>query len=316
MLVTVGICTWNRADLLRRTLTCLEQLVIPPGVSWELLVVDNNSSDETSAVLQSFVGRLPLRPLFEGRQGKSVSCNTLLAAARGDLLLWTDDDACPDPHWIGTMCRAFERDHAGLVFGIVRPLWLGASPAWFGPRFWGNFALLDYGDTPFVVTDDEHPFYGVNYGMRTGVLRSLGGFREDLGPVLHAGGGEDTDLYERVRAADVTITYEPAAVVGHMIESWRCTRSFHRKRSWHGSKPYFHALLTESPSVPRLFHIPRYLYRQALDHAGHYAKAALSGDRSERFFRELKLIQFAGLVSHGLRHRAPASAVASGTQDA
>jgi GT2 family glycosyltransferase len=308
MLVTVGICTWNRADLLRRSLASFEQLVAPPGVSWELLVVDNNSSDDTSAVLRSFEGRLPLRPLFEARQGKSVSCNTLLAAAQGELLLWTDDDACPDPQWIGTMCHAFERDRAGLVFGVVRPIWQGKTPAWFGPKFWGNFALLDYGAAPFVVTDDEHPFYGVNYGMRTEVLRSLGGFREDLGPVLHAGGGEDTDLYQRARAAGITIVYEPAAVVGHMIESWRCTRAFHRKRSWLGAGPYFRALLTDV-SAPRFFHVPRYMYRQAMGHTGAYLKAALTGNTSERFFRELKLIQFAGLLTHGLKHSESESAV-------
>lgn len=303
MLVTVGICTWNRADLLRRALATFEHLQLPPGVSWELLVVDNNSTDDTAEVLKSFSSRLPLRPLFEKRQGKSVSCNTLLAAARGELLLWTDDDASPDPQWIVAMCRAFERHNAGLVFGVVRPVWIGQAPSWFGTQFWGNFALLDYGDQPFVVTGEDHPFYGVNYGMRTDVLRSLGGFREDLGPVNHAGGGEDTDLYLRARAAGVTIVYDPTAIVGHMIEPWRCTKGFHRRRTWLGSKPYFNTLLTEEAAAPKILNIPRHLYRRAASHAGQYAMAVVRRDRSERFFRELKLIQFAGLLKHGLRHQ-------------
>jgi len=313
MLVTIGICTWNRAELLARTLAHFEHIESPPGVEWELLVVDNNSTDTTGEVLRTFAGRLPLRPLFEKRQGKSVSCNTLLAAARGELLLWTDDDARPDPRWIGAMCAAFDREQAGLVFGVVRPEWLAPAPPWFGPKFWGHFALLDYGNTPFVVTDESHPFYGVNYGTRTAVLRSLGGFREDLGPVHHAGGGEDTDLFVRARAAGVTIVYEPRAIVGHMIEPWRCTKAFNRRRAWLGSKPYFHTLLSEEPEVPRLLRLPRYLYRQAATHAGLYAKALVAQDQSEAFYRELKLIQFAGLIKHGLGYRAPESRDATRT---
>lgn len=303
MFVAVGICTWNRADLLARCLTQFEQLVVPPGVDWELLVVDNNSTDTTADVLKQFATRLPLRPLFERRQGKSIACNTLLAEARGDLLLWTDDDASPDPGWLTAMCRAFERDHAGLVFGVVRPVWLAPQPAWFDRQFHGHFALLDYGDTPRVITDADHPFYGVNYAMRTEVLRQLGGFREDLGPLNHAGGGEDTDLFMRALAAKVRVVYEPTAIIGHMIEPWRCTRSFQRRRAWLGSRPFFQTLLTDAGDVPRILHVPRYLYRSALGHGGHYLKALLTRQRSESFYRELKLIQFAGLLTHGFRHR-------------
>ena len=200
------------------------------------------------------------------------------------------------------MCGAFARHDAGLVFGVVRPVWLAQTPAWFGKRFLGNFALLDYGSHPFVVTDDDHPFYGVNYGVRTEVRRSLGGGREDLGPVSQAGGGEDTDLFVRARAHDVSMVCDPSAVVGHMIEPWRCTKAFQRRRAWLGSKPFFHTLLTDQPSVPRILHVPRHLYRRAADHVGGYAKGVLQRDRIERFYRELKLIQFAGLVSHGVRH--------------
>jgi glycosyltransferase involved in cell wall biosynthesis len=303
MRITVGICTWNRASLLDRALESFQRLVVPERVEWELIVVDNNSTDDTAAVLNRHLGSVPLRPLFEARQGKSVSCNTLLAAATGDLILWTDDDACPDPQWMVAMHRAFMEHRADLVFGAVRPAWLAPVPRWFGPRFWGNFALLDYGDAPFIVTDDDHPFYGVNYGIRTSVLRSIGGFREDIGPVHEAGGGEDIELYVRARAANVRMAYDPSVIVGHMIEPWRCTRSFHRRRTWRGSTPYFKTLLTDLPAVPRVLHVPRYMYRQAIEHAGAYVKATLTGNTSEQFFRELKLIQFAGLIVNGVKHR-------------
>src|SRR4051812_1329005 len=100
MLVTVAICTWNRAALLDRTLARLRDLRIPPGLSWELLVVDNNCTDETSAVLARHAKHLPLRALHEPKQGHSHARNRAVAEARGDLLLWTDDDVLAHADWL------------------------------------------------------------------------------------------------------------------------------------------------------------------------------------------------------------------------
>src|SRR5215213_3679943 len=92
MRFTVAICTWNRAALLPEVLGRLAR-ARPPAGGWELLVVNNNSTDDTERVLDAFAGRLPLRRAFEQRQGLSHARNTAVKEATGEYLVWTDDDA-------------------------------------------------------------------------------------------------------------------------------------------------------------------------------------------------------------------------------
>ena len=97
---TIAICTWNRAERLTQTLTRLLDLKIPEGVSWQLLVVDNNSTDHTQEVLRRFEGQLPLSHHFEPRQGKSHALNRGVRHATGRWILWTDDDVLVPPDWL------------------------------------------------------------------------------------------------------------------------------------------------------------------------------------------------------------------------
>ena len=79
--VTVAICTWNRADLLDRTLAEMAALRVPAGLRWELVVVDNNCTDHTDAVAARYAGRLPLRLLHQPTPGKSHAANLALDEA-------------------------------------------------------------------------------------------------------------------------------------------------------------------------------------------------------------------------------------------
>src|SRR5437899_2703201 len=100
MRVTVVICTWNRARLLDRTLTAMRRLRIPEATQWELLVVNNNCTDDTDEVIEKHLTHLPIRRLVEPEQGHSNARNRALTVATGDLILWTDDDVEVDPEWL------------------------------------------------------------------------------------------------------------------------------------------------------------------------------------------------------------------------
>src|SRR6266850_5965612 len=131
MLVTVGICTWNRAALLREALGSLTRLAVPPRLEWEVLVVDNGSTDDTPSVVAELGVAIPIRCVFERAPGLSNARNRCVREARGAYILWTDDDVIVDPGWLRAYVRAFQEHPASAVFGgPVRARFEGTRPAW------------------------------------------------------------------------------------------------------------------------------------------------------------------------------------------
>src|SRR5438093_1564287 len=131
MRVTIALCTWNRCTLLRQALEQMTRLVIPPGVSWELLVVNNRCTDDTDQVIAGYSGRLPLRRVYEPQPGLSHARNAAVREARGDYILWTDDDALVEEGWVEAYVEAFRRWPQAAVFGgPVRPWFTQTPPTW------------------------------------------------------------------------------------------------------------------------------------------------------------------------------------------
>jgi glycosyltransferase involved in cell wall biosynthesis len=281
----------------------MREVCIPAGASWELLVVNNNCTDDTDAVLERYRLQLPLTRLFEPTPGLSYARNTALAAARGTYLLWTDDDVLVEPEWVRATVAAFDRWKADLVFGRVLPWWEeGHPPPWYTPLFDGMFALLDFGCEPMVLRDRDRTGFGANHAFRTASLRALGGYRTDLGVVAgKGGGGEDLDIFHRARDAGMTVAYAPDAAVRHFIPAARCTKAYYRQYTWGGSLHHVRMLRDEAGRVPTVFGIPRYYYRTTIGHVGSFVAAAARGDRGRAFFHELKIIRFIGVLCNLVR---------------
>ena len=302
--ITVAICTLNRAELLRETLTSFEDLKLPADLRWELLVVDNGSTDGTMEVLHGFDGRLPIRVETEPRRGQSAARNRVIATARGQLILWTDDDVRADRHLITATLDAFERFDADIVFGRSYPIWCAAPPDWYGPAFAGQFAILDYGNDAFVVTDRDHPFYGLNVAFRRSALDALGPVREDMGYVgSSGGGGEDTEYFERAMRQGLRIAYTPDSVVGHVIPAERATLARQRRFAWSGARSNYQLVREQGGTFPMLLGVPRFMFALAAEDAVGYVKGRVTRDRREAFYREIRLIRFAGLLREAVRHR-------------
>ena len=130
--LSVIICTWNRAEYLRQALASLQECRLPAGVEWEVVIVDNNSTDETSAVCQQFLRQDPqrYRCIVEKRQGKSFALNTGVENATGRILAFTDDDVIVDPSWLAETLRVFETHQCVGAGGKVVPLWNSHKPSW------------------------------------------------------------------------------------------------------------------------------------------------------------------------------------------
>jgi glycosyltransferase involved in cell wall biosynthesis len=306
--VSVVICTHNRSSVLQGALDALA-VQQADGLTWEIVVVDNASTDDTFSVVDSFRARsaIPVRYELEPVLGHSRSLNRAIAASAGAIVAFTDDDARPERDWLHQVYGGFARHGADWVFGRVLPEWEGVKPSWFSDRFMGYFALLDFGPDSFVVTDKRQSFYGVNCATRRDVLERLGGYREDYGPKGKFWGvGADTDLFERSLAAGLRIVYVPEAVVQHVIPASRGSKRHQREKVWRGAEGY-HAFLREGVTdVPWLFGLPRYFYRKMIDDLLIYAGSVLRGDRSGAFYAELQLIRFVGLSYQAVRHRSAA----------
>ena len=178
-MISVLIATRNRGPELETQLRSFGTIE-PPDGGWELLVIDNGSSDGTAPILQRVAaeGRLPLRALSEPRRGKSRALNLAVPAARGDLLAFTDDDAVVQPQWLRAFERAAARHPEAIGFAGRAPAEGGPAPAWHG------IVNYEHGDLDFEIKPFETPPPGVNFAFRRRAFERYGLFREDLGPAV------------------------------------------------------------------------------------------------------------------------------------
>lgn len=308
---SVLIATYNRARFLDRTLDSIRALRVEPGRRWEVLVVDNNSSDDTRAVVERHAAGFPvsLGYLFEGRQGRSNALNTGIGAAAGRVIAMTDDDVCVDACWLDAACAALDGDAPSIAYagGPVRPMWETPPPQWLDLTrgdLWGTIAIQDHGETAFVYEEARKVPLGANLAVRRELFERAGLFRGDLGRTSGRLllGQEVPELLLRARAAGFHGVYVPAMQVHHHIPSARLTRRYFR-RWWFGKGVSRAALERMQPVTelgldlrvtPHVLGLPRYMYGSALRDAGRCALNALRGRAAEAFRHEMMLAFFAG----------------------
>ena len=221
--LSVAICTRDRADSLQRTLLSLARsqaaLTTAHASSWELLVVDNGSSDPTATVIESFTGRLPLTQVSEPREGPSNARNTAFTLFRGQWIAFIDDDAEVDVDYLSALLRAIAANPRMDFFGgRSRVNWLTGEPHWLGnpdlPYIKGLLCNFDEGETDREMSPDDPLPFGVNMGMRRALVAQIAPFRSDLGPGTPAR-GEDTEYLRRALEAGFRGFYLGSVGVRH-----------------------------------------------------------------------------------------------------
>ena len=228
--VSVLISTRNQADMLVQTLGHLERLV-PPRGGWELLVVNNGSSDRTAEILSTAQARLPLTVLDEERPGKNRALNRAVVRAQGRLFAFTDDDVVVNPNWLVLLREAADKWPSHQVFaGPTIARFPEGTPDWLQSHEVCNFARFHFG----TVTEMELPLerlpYGCNFAVRGDIVRAHR-FREDIGPAgrQYVMGGE-TEFLRRIRAHGARVMYIPEARVHHLVRPWQLEfRSLYRR---------------------------------------------------------------------------------------
>lgn len=260
MLLSVVICTYNRFASLAETLASVNACERPAGHSVELVVIDNNSTDDTARICADFarVSRMPFRRVLETRQGLSFARNRGIREAAGEVVVFTDDDVLVGAEWMLTYAREFGEHRVDCAFGRVRPDWRGDQPAWFSDQLRPAYALLDYGDERLFVTDVAHEFYGANFAVRKDLLIELGGFDVRLGRTKgRLFVGEETRVYRDLVCRGSRIVYNPAIEVQHVIEESRKRPAFLRQYYLDTAESFVYMALQGSPRR-RLFGIPFY----------------------------------------------------------
>ena len=261
MHITVAICTWNRDALLDQTLLQMRKLRIPEGVTWELLVVNNKCTDDTDSVIAKHEPHLPLRRLFEPKQGLSNARNCAVSAAQGELFIWTDDDVLVEPDWITEYVSAADRfPRAGFFGGTVDPWFASDPPRWVHgnlDRLEGPFALRQLGPEVRVLANTEQVF-GANMAFRTKLLKEFE-FNSALGRVgKEMLSGEETDLVVRLRATGWSGVWIGTARVRHYIPAERLTAAYVWK-FFHGLGRTNQRKNPSDPNCPQLFGVPRWV---------------------------------------------------------
>jgi len=233
--ITILIPTFNRAEPLRETLSALTALDYS-GVDCEIVVIDNNSTDATAAVVKSFQGRMPLVYLHETRQGKNPALNKALRECTlKDIVVFTDDDVTPDPYWLQQIAQVCARWPEIAVFGgrievqwpVDRPEW--AEGDWilaFG------YSRHDLGDREVAYEGLECPL-GPNFWVRKDVFATVPWFDEEMGPRptnrMMAG---ETAFLLNLRSRGFIALYTPLASVKHRVTARECQLTSLRRRAY------------------------------------------------------------------------------------
>jgi glycosyltransferase involved in cell wall biosynthesis len=212
--------------MLDRTLENMRRLRIPADVDWELLVVNNNCTDDTDRVIAQHASRLPIRRLYEPRPGKSFAANLAVAEARSDLLIWTDDDVLVDPDWLAEyLAAARDWPDAAYFGGTIEPDFAHPPARWIERNLdllAGVFAIRRLGDGIRPLGPEEVP-YGANMALRRAKIGPTP-FNPDLGPrERDETRGEETDLIRRLIARGSQGVWVGPAKVKHHITSRRLT---------------------------------------------------------------------------------------------
>ena len=315
-LATVLICTFNRAGLLDDTLASLAAMTAPPGIPWDVLVVDNASTDDTPEIVRRRQATFPtlLRYVHEPTAGKSRALNTGLAATTAPFVLFTDDDVRVEPGWLDAALAPMRRDPAvGYTGGPVRPIWGAPRPSWLDPDrgdLWGTIAVLDYGPEEFVFEDRQRIPLGANMAVRRSVIERVGGFDPALGRTGRSLlGQEQAEFFCRTRAHGIRGVYAPGMALHHHVPAARLSGKYFRR--WWFWKGISRARLChvhpdaepglDMRAVPRIGRVPRFVLGGLATHVARAIAAFTRGRALEGTRHEMMALYYLGFAWEEMR---------------
>jgi len=293
---TIAICTYNQSTMLQQTLNSINKLTPNNQYDIRLVVVDNNSADNTRDVCDEFaqISILPFTYYFEKNQGLSYARNRAINETNNGVIIFTDDDVIVPNDWINNYIEEYSSGDVSSVYGRIIPEWGDNKPAWFHKKLNPSYALLDYGDKRFIANSRYQEFYGANFSCTVSLLKELGSFDTRLGRIgdkLFI--GEETEIFLKLLALKKTIIYSPKIFVWHVIREERKNKNFLIKyyRDIAESSVY----VSTKNSRRNLFGIPLYRYKEFIPFyvscLPKYLFYIITNNQQEKFILTLNIIK-------------------------
>ena len=250
--ISVVICTRNRAELLRQAMASVVDQQFPRA-DFEIVVVDNASTDRTADVAARFEGAARVRYLREERVGLCIARNTGWQAASGRYVAFFDDDAIALPGWLAAIRDGFAAasGSVGVIGGRVDPIWEERRPAWLADEIAGSLTIVDWGEPGRVIPDIRREWLvGANMAVPRERLAEIGGFHpwlDRVGNQLLSSG--DVFLQMELIRRGYQCVYLPAMAIQHRVPAARLTRRwFLRRFYWQGVSDAVIQLIEKTPS--------------------------------------------------------------------
>ena len=233
--VSAVVCTYQNPGLLESAIRSLLEQDLPPD-EYEIIVVDNNSQDETPRVVERLGCNRspPVRYVQETRQGLSHARNRGVKAALADIVAFLDDDAEAERGWLSGLLEAYGK-HPDIwaVGGRILPIWHTCErPEWWTEDYLAWLSLIDWGDAPRALTWPER-ILGTNCSFRKSVFREFGYFDPRLGRRGKALlGHEETEIQQRIHLENKVVFYTPDSVVRHHVPAERLSEEYILRRQF------------------------------------------------------------------------------------
>lgn len=228
--VSVILCTYNRDKYLRTTLEALA-LQSVQAHTYEVIIVNNRSTDTTENIALDFIQEHPqcsAKYFVEKQQGLSYARNRGISESSGDILTFIDDDSFVEPTYIQSVVSFFKTYQSAAAYGgKIIPQYETEEPIWMSKFLWPLVAALDMGSEVTTFKGSKFPI-GANMGFRKVVFEKYGDFNTALGRKGKEGleGGEEKDLFSRLKNNNETIYYTPEVSVRHVIPPKRLEMAY------------------------------------------------------------------------------------------
>jgi glycosyltransferase involved in cell wall biosynthesis len=264
----VVVPTYNRSSLLRKTIQSLLSASVPEGLHVSIIVVDNNSKDDTRDVVFEMQAQAHLRIeyVLQPLQGSSQTRNAGIGAGTGELIGVIDDDEEVEAHWYETVAREFADPNIQFIGGPCLPNCEIPLPQWLPPGYNGVIGAIEA--RPRQIFGESFPgiLPGGNAVFRRAVFERVGLYDVQLG---RSGKGllseEDAEFYRRLLAAGLRGFHVPDLAIYHYVPAKRLTRRYHRRWCfWRGVSQGIADKKRKEP-VRYFFSIPRYRVMRGID---------------------------------------------------